>query len=96
MRTSRHFRGTGRFKNKDAPSVAGRGGGRPVAAEQKTEEAGLGGGGVDGQRRQLVALLRGTLLAVRALPRVAGDALAARWSGERAVSIRYEKFMKIY
>ena len=77
MRTSRHFRGTGRFKNKDAPGVAGRGGGRPVAAEQKTEEAGLGGGGVDGQRRQLVALLRGTLLAVRALPRVAGDALAA-------------------
>ena len=48
-----------------------------MAAEQKTEEAGLGGGGVEGQRRQLVALLRGTLLAVRALPRVAGDALAA-------------------
>ena len=55
-----------------------------------------------GQRRHVVASLRavaslrGMLLAVRALPRVAGDALAARWSGERAVSIRYEKFMKIY
>ena len=85
MRTSRHFRGTGRFKNKDAPSVAGRGGGRPVAAEQKTEEAGLGGGGVDGQRRQLVALLRGTLPMNPTLVR-----------RERAVSIRYEKFMKIY